>query len=47
MKRKPEKVLILTSGGLDSVCLISKAILKKRKPVLIFFNYGQKNFKKE
>ncbi len=47
MKRKPEKVLILTSGGLDSVCLISKAILKKREPVLIFFNYGQKNFKKE
>jgi len=41
------KVTILASGGLDSVCLISKAIQEKKEPTLIFFNYGQKNYKKE
>ena len=35
--------VILMSGGLDSVCLLNVLLALGKKPILMWFDYGQKN----
>jgi len=45
--KKTNSAIVLYSGGLDSTYNVFKALEKYSKLILLFFNYGQKSYKKE